>query len=678
MTAPPIFSLLRRLPVLLGAWLLLLLPLAGQAQTTAPGQAFELVSSTGRVTRDLCIGQTYTIRDRTPNLPAGLIYAYGFDLRNGLSASVITTTYPAPGAIPNLPGRYRFFQIISNLTTGRNDTVSQVYTIYDVRMPRIRVERCQRSVAVTLTDPAYSTYRVGFGTAPVVTAAQGTTIFSPLQTATATTLRIVVTGAVGMANCTPIPLDTVVRLIPAPNPRIRRLDVLAPTNSRRVWLQMDSLRPTNIYVIERANLPTPSTAWVVLDTLRPTADTATRILLNAPLPPHRYRLRQLNAVCVTGAPNPNILSNEAGTNTIKVTVNSGSNRVEWTAYPGPGRVLHWNLMRDGRRLIKLSPLQLAFSDIKIRCQQSYCYEAVAAVLPDPQNLADTLLAAGADSCATGIRTRAVPAPRLKASFDLSNNLVLTATPPGQEIASGAEFTETLAGGTPTIVGTSPVPTLTLVAPDTARLRGACYRTIFTDSCLNRSASSTSACPMLLRVRRTPDRTKARLTWTPYVGITPFYTVFILDERTNALLDSVYLGLNILTYDDPLAGNTQQIRRYRIRAQFLGNASTNVYSNFVDLTESQTVRLPNAFTPNGDDLNDTFGPVGRYELRESELTIYDRWGRQIFQTREANKGWDGRPTGGGAVVPTGVFLYQFRGRDALGQEFSQRGTVTVLP
>lgn len=52
-----------------------------------------------------------------------------------------------------------------------------------------------------------------------------------------------------------------------------------------------------------------------------------------------------------------------------------------------------------------------------------------------------------------------------------------------------------------------------------------------------------------------------------------------------------------------------------------------------------VYVPNAFTPNGDGLNDTFGPVLR-GARAYTLVIMDRWGEKIFQTSNFGTAWDG--------------------------------------
>ena len=53
----------------------------------------------------------------------------------------------------------------------------------------------------------------------------------------------------------------------------------------------------------------------------------------------------------------------------------------------------------------------------------------------------------------------------------------------------------------------------------------------------------------------------------------------------------------------------------------------------------TAYIPNAFTPNGDGLNDTFYPVMR-GVKQFELQIFDRWGTMIFASNSAEKVWDG--------------------------------------
>ncbi|PJB56602.1 MAG: hypothetical protein CO098_13580, partial [Bacteroidetes bacterium CG_4_9_14_3_um_filter_41_19] len=67
-------------------------------------------------------------------------------------------------------------------------------------------------------------------------------------------------------------------------------------------------------------------------------------------------------------------------------------------------------------------------------------------------------------------------------------------------------------------------------------------------------------------------------------------------------------------------------------------------------------LPNAFTPNGDGLNDSFGPILRYDyVNRYHMSIYNRWGQVIYETTDINKGWDGTYKGSPCML--GAYVYR---------------------
>lgn len=89
-------------------------------------------------------------------------------------------------------------------------------------------------------------------------------------------------------------------------------------------------------------------------------------------------------------------------------------------------------------------------------------------------------------------------------------------------------------------------------------------------------------------------------------------------------------------------------------------------------------MASAFTPGGDGLNEYFTPVHSCALVDYELSIFDRWGKLLFQTRSDQPGWDGRYQG--TILPSGVYLYKLRYRfnNGMGIESKTRhGHFTLL-
>lgn len=60
---------------------------------------------------------------------------------------------------------------------------------------------------------------------------------------------------------------------------------------------------------------------------------------------------------------------------------------------------------------------------------------------------------------------------------------------------------------------------------------------------------------------------------------------------------------------------------------------------ITIGEGTSFYVPNAFTPNGDGINDTFFPKG-YNIIKYDMMIFDRWGEKLFYTADFFNGWDG--------------------------------------
>jgi gliding motility-associated-like protein len=72
------------------------------------------------------------------------------------------------------------------------------------------------------------------------------------------------------------------------------------------------------------------------------------------------------------------------------------------------------------------------------------------------------------------------------------------------------------------------------------------------------------------------------------------------------------------------------------------------------TEECSLYVPNAFTPNNDELNEEFYPVSECTLDEYEWTVYDRWGNQIFYSINPDEKWNGKIKG--ADCMNGIYIY----------------------
>ncbi len=93
----------------------------------------------------------------------------------------------------------------------------------------------------------------------------------------------------------------------------------------------------------------------------------------------------------------------------------------------------------------------------------------------------------------------------------------------------------------------------------------------------------------------------------------------------------------------------------------------------------SVYIPNAFTPNGDEINDLFGLVGM-GIESMRLDVFNRWGELIFTSERQETGWDGSYNG--TMVPDGVYTYKARvkfhpGYEPVGWPGVVYGHVTVL-
>ncbi len=88
-----------------------------------------------------------------------------------------------------------------------------------------------------------------------------------------------------------------------------------------------------------------------------------------------------------------------------------------------------------------------------------------------------------------------------------------------------------------------------------------------------------------------------------------------------------------------------------------------------------VYIPSAFTPNNDNLNETFGVVDNVTLQYFSLEIYSKWGELIFKSNDVTQKWDG--TFRGKKMPNGLYVWMLNYTNIRGRKFYEQGTVMLI-
>lgn len=109
-----------------------------------------------------------------------------------------------------------------------------------------------------------------------------------------------------------------------------------------------------------------------------------------------------------------------------------------------------------------------------------------------------------------------------------------------------------------------------------------------------------------------------------------------------------------------------------------NGCFSLDSSIVRKVEPQII-FPNAFTPNGDGLNDEFKVENTDNVVDFNMWIYNRRGEIVFQTNDVYQGWDGKYQGADCYHQTFVWnvVYTYLNQLGFKVEVSQKGIMTLI-
>ena len=112
-------------------------------------------------------------------------------------------------------------------------------------------------------------------------------------------------------------------------------------------------------------------------------------------------------------------------------------------------------------------------------------------------------------------------------------------------------------------------------------------------------------------------------------------------------------------------------RYTVTLKVLDNSGCQIIqSKTLDILD-YFIQIPNVFTPNGDQLNDTFFPKFRF-ITHLKLQVMNTWGELIYRSRDVDDlGWDG--TVSGQKAPEGTYVYKLSYQVPDGRVFTSSST-----
>ncbi len=219
-----------------------------------------------------------------------------------------------------------------------------------------------------------------------------------------------------------------------------------------------------------------------------------------------------------------------------------------------------------------------------------------------------------------------------------------------------------------------------------------YKIDVMDKCKDPAIISNVARSMKLSVSADRGKNENELKWNRYEGYNGGvreYRVYRGTDNTQPILvrtlpeESLASFGEIITFRDDVSdvtdGNKGQFCYYVEAVEgfpFFGNLDEAFSrSNEVCAIQYPLFYVPTAFTPNGDGINDTFKPDGVFfDFDQYKMSVYNRWGEEIFTSEDVNIGWDG--TYEDREMTTGGYVYLIFFKSADGEEFEQKGTITL--
>jgi gliding motility-associated-like protein len=134
------------------------------------------------------------------------------------------------------------------------------------------------------------------------------------------------------------------------------------------------------------------------------------------------------------------------------------------------------------------------------------------------------------------------------------------------------------------------------------------------------------------------------------------------------------------WQDSSVNQTLSVSKPGLYSVMVTDVNGCIGSDEVNLWALQDLALPNAFTPDGDAINDEFKPsYYSYTLSNYNLIVFNRWGEKIFESSDPDLGWDGTFQGTACQEGSYIWIIRYNTGQAVSDQslIEMRGVVTLL-
>jgi gliding motility-associated-like protein len=597
-----------------------------------------------------CLPHTVTLQDCSG--ASAFVYVYE---ENGTSDTTTSNTYTYTTG-----GLHTITQLIGTVDGLLSLTKTDYIKTIDRPLPEYTLYACEGlDVIIYMENDEYEKYIISYddGSPNDTVLPYSTTTKTYLDNAVKT---ISVIGFYENFDCTNNESKTVKPIISLEEPQLIELALSNGSPNKTATISFSTNILLEYYYEEKAT----SSTYQIIDSIQPTSNSITLTFDDIINTPYCYRVSSFDRC------GNSIQSKEICTIELAVTATNNQNELNWTTYAFPSQVNTYQIIKDDNNLTNTTTAK--YTDTDVFCGTTYCYQITTLLNYTNTTTGSTVTSTSQTECAQALSSD-IPPPieNLQSSFNF-NQLSIHWKQPNQAPVATYHLQENLNNTGFSVKENFVSPdTSKTVSLSTETLSTVCYKLNYTDICGNLAPISSTTCPIILTIAKNEDGSYQAI-WTSYSGYTVQNYWLNMYDTDQQLIEQIELG-TALNYTFEWPNNENQQIVFVISAT--GNdEDLESYSTSISLEEETLILIPNAFTPNEDELNETFKPIGRF-IDSYSMSIFNSMGTITFVSSENQTDWDGKSND--KHVPEGTYYYEMTITDKKGKNTTKNGSVTVI-